>query len=65
MPSLLTYCCSGGLEMIFSNQRNHKVAVPAVDEDGKPANVAFLIRYLCDNMMQQDKKELFILDDTV
>lgn len=51
--------------MIFSNQRNHKILLPSKDEEENPANVAFLIRYLCDNLMQKQKKELFILDDSV
>ena len=57
--------CSGGLEMLFSNQRNHKVTLPAHDPDGNAANVAFLIRYLCENLMTDQKKELFILDESV
>ncbi|KAL1296572.1 hypothetical protein AAFC00_000070 [Neodothiora populina] len=56
---------TGGLEMIFSNQRNHKVSLPSHDEQGRPVNVAFLIKHLCENMMQKEKKELFILDDSV
>ena len=55
----------GGLEMLFSNQRNHKVSVPARDQDGKPENVAFLIKHLCDNLMTDQKKELFLLDESV
>lgn len=56
---------SGGLEMIFSNQRNHKISLPSTDDEGNSANVGFLIKFLCDNLMQQQKKELFILDDSV
>ena len=58
-------CTSGGLEMLFSNQRNHKLSLPTRDEAGDPVTVAFLIRHLCENMMQQQKKDLFILDDSV
>jgi ubiquitin related modifier 1 len=56
---------SGGLEMLFSDQRKHKVALPAQDEAGRPANIAFLIRYLCENVMTDQKKELFLLDECV
>ncbi|KAG9685387.1 hypothetical protein KCU81_g4178, partial [Aureobasidium melanogenum] len=56
---------TGGLELLFSNQRNHKVALPAQDQDGRPANIAYLIKYLCKNLMTDDKKELFLLDESV
>ncbi|KAK7529673.1 ubiquitin-related modifier 1 [Phyllosticta citribraziliensis] len=56
---------TGGLEMLFSNQRKHDIALPAKGEDGNPANVAFLVRYLCKNTMKDHRKDLFVLDDTV
>ncbi|EKG20821.1 Beta-grasp fold ferredoxin-type [Macrophomina phaseolina MS6] len=56
---------TGGLEMLFSNQRKHDIALPAKDDNGEPANVAFLVRYLCSNTMKDHRKELFVLDDTV
>lgn len=62
---MITDLSRGGLEMLFSNQRNHKVSVPAQDHNGKPANVAFLIKHLCDNLMTDQKKELFLLDESV
>jgi len=55
----------GGLEMLFSNQRIHKIVVPAKDDSGTPANVAFLVRHLCDHVMKDTRKELFVLDGTV
>jgi ubiquitin related modifier 1 len=51
--------------MLFSNQRTHKVEIPSVDEDGKAATIAFLIQYLCKNVMKDTRKEMFILDDHV
>jgi hypothetical protein len=51
--------------MLFANQRIHKVTLPVKDENGTPSNVAFLVRYLCDNKMQDSRKELFVLDGTV
>ncbi|KAL0253113.1 Ubiquitin-related modifier 1 [Diplodia seriata] len=56
---------TGGLEMLFSNQRKHDIALPAKDENGEPANVAFLVQYLCKNIMRDPRKDLFVLDDTV
>lgn len=61
---LLMYC-SGGLELLFNNERKHVVTVPAKDGDGKPVDVAFLVRHLCDNLMKDPRREMFVLDGTV
>lgn len=47
--------------MLFSDQREHKVNIPAV-ADGKPVAITHLIDHLCKNVMQDTRKELFILD---
>ncbi|KAI0514395.1 ubiquitin-like modifier 1 [Xylaria bambusicola] len=54
---------TGGLEMLFSDQRRHALSVPALDKDNKPLTVAYLIEYLCENTMKDTRKELFVLDD--
>jgi ubiquitin related modifier 1 len=54
---------SGGLEMLFEDKRRHTLSIPAVDKDGKPATVAFLIDYLCRNTMKDSRQELFALDN--
>ena len=51
--------------MLFSDQRKHTVSVPTIDESEQPSNVAFLIRWLCKNLMNDPRKELFVLDDSV
>lgn len=51
--------------MLFSNQRKHHVSLPAEDENGRTANIAFLIRYLCTHLMKDARKELFVLDEAV
>lgn len=56
---------SGGLEMLFSNERKHKITIPGKDEGGTASNIAYLIRYLCQNLMKDSRKELFVLDDSV
>ncbi|KAL2258571.1 hypothetical protein VTK26DRAFT_8071 [Humicola hyalothermophila] len=53
---------SGGLEMLFDNQRSHSVPLPSTDGSGKPATIAFLIDYLCRNLMKDPRKDLFVLD---
>jgi ubiquitin related modifier 1 len=53
------------LEMLFSNQKRHALSIPATKEDGKPANIAFLVDYLVKNLMKDPRKELFVLDKQV
>ncbi|KAI0427427.1 Urm1-domain-containing protein [Xylaria sp. FL1042] len=54
---------TGGLEMLFSDQRRHALSVPALDKGNKPVTVAYLIEYLCEHTMRDTRKELFVLDD--
>ncbi|KAL0637884.1 Ubiquitin- modifier 1 [Maublancomyces gigas] len=56
---------SGGLELLFSNQRTHKLQIPAQDPSGNPANIGFLVSYLCDNLVEAKRKDLFVMDGTV
>lgn len=56
---------SGGLEMLFSNERKINISVPAKREDGTNTNIAYLVKYLCEHAMKDPRKELFILDGTV
>ncbi|KAI0546841.1 Urm1-domain-containing protein [Xylaria curta] len=56
---------TGGLEMLFSDQRRHAISMPAIGKDGKPATIAYLVDYLCENTMKDARKELFVLDDHV
>jgi ubiquitin related modifier 1 len=62
---LLLTTHSGGLEILFGNQKKYSLSIPAKDESKAPANVAFLVRYLCNKVMKDPRKELFVLDDTV
>ncbi|KAI5849557.1 ubiquitin-related modifier 1 [Morchella snyderi] len=56
---------SGGLELLFSKQKTHKVQIPASDPSGKPANAGFLVGWLCDNLMVDKRKDMFVMDGTV
>lgn len=51
--------------MLFSNRRKHQITLPIRDENDAAANIAYLVRYLCQNVMRDHRKELFVLDDTV
>lgn len=48
--------------MLFSHQRRHPLSIPATDKEGKLSTIAFLLDYLCENLMKDTRKELFILD---
>ncbi|KEY69873.1 hypothetical protein S7711_06429 [Stachybotrys chartarum IBT 7711] len=58
----LTVSISGGLEMLFSDQRKLSLTIPALDKDGKPSTMALLIDHLSQKVMEDSRKELFILD---
>ena len=67
----------GGLELLFSNERSHKLEIPATvppaDEGktrddpkpvGRPADVTHLMYWLRDNLLKE-RPELFIENGTV
>ena len=56
---------SGGLEILFSNQKKYSLSLPAQDDSGAAANIAFLVQHLCEKVMKDPRKELFVLDGTV
>ena len=56
---------SGGLELLFDNRKKYALEIPSKDESGSPSNVAFLVRHLCDKVMKDPRKDMFVLDDTV
>jgi len=57
--------CSGGLELLFSNQRTHKLQLPAVDPSTTSATtIAYLVGHLA-TLMADSRKELFVVDGTV
>jgi ubiquitin related modifier 1 len=53
---------SGGLEMLFADKRRHSLQLPSTDKDARSSTVGFLIQYLCENVMQDTRKDLFVLD---
>ncbi|TFK29519.1 ubiquitin related modifier 1 [Coprinopsis marcescibilis] len=67
---------SGGLELLFSNQRSHKISIPSEvpkdnntrlsppDGSTKPADISYLVYYLRDHLLQE-RGELFEEDGTV
>jgi len=51
--------------MLFANQRTFTIALPQVDGAGSPVDVSFLVQYLCDRVMKDSRRELFVSDNTV
>jgi len=51
--------------MLFSNKRKHSLSVPAKDDTGNPVTVGWLISYLCEEVMKDTRKEMFVLDGHV
>ncbi|KAL5337088.1 hypothetical protein BJX70DRAFT_253894 [Aspergillus crustosus] len=62
---LICATCSGGLEILFANERTHRLALPAQTLDGSRPNISFLLQYLADNLMRDRRQELFLLEDNV
>ncbi|MCJ1406417.1 Ubiquitin- modifier 1 [Ptychographa xylographoides] len=56
---------TGGLEMLFSNQRKHSLHVPTESEAGVSSNLAFLIDYLCRHVMKSSKTDMFVIDGSI
>ncbi|QSZ29318.1 hypothetical protein DSL72_003832 [Monilinia vaccinii-corymbosi] len=56
---------TGGLEMLFSHQRNHQLSIPKTDSKGDPVTIGWLVNYLCHEIMQDSRKDMFVLDDHV
>lgn len=61
----LTDSDSGGLEMLFSNERKHKISLPSRVDGGSQPNIAYLLQYLVHSVMKDQRKELFIMEDNV
>ncbi|KKY25547.1 putative beta-grasp fold ferredoxin-type [Phaeomoniella chlamydospora] len=56
---------TGGLEMLFEDKAQHKIVIPSTDDSGSPVNIKFLVNYLCENVMKDPRKDLFVLDGAV
>lgn len=56
---------SGGLELLFNNERKHEILLPALKEDGSASDISSLLIYLVENTMNDDRKDMFIMEDSV
>jgi len=50
--------------MLFNNQKEQSVNVPIISDGTKP-NINWLVEHLCENVMEDSRKELFVLDGSV
>lgn len=51
--------------MLFSDKKKHKLSIPATDDSDRPTTVASLLTYLCQNVMKDQREEMFVLDGHV
>lgn len=51
--------------MLFSDQRKMTLSVPAKDVKGVAVTVGWLVDHLCEEVMKDSRKEMFVLDGHV
>ena len=58
----------GGLELLFSNTRTHRITIPSTvpqgNKMGRPVDIGYLIHWLNDNLLKE-RPELFIENGTL
>ena len=50
---------------MFANERKHSILLPKDVETGKPPTIAYLVNYLCEKTMQDDRREMFVFEGSV
>ncbi|RDA95760.1 hypothetical protein CP533_5138, partial [Ophiocordyceps camponoti-saundersi (nom. inval.)] len=48
--------------MLFADQRHHSLTLPAQDSEGGRPTMGYLIDHLCQHVIQDTRKHLFVLD---
>lgn len=56
---------TGGLEMLFDNVPSHHIKLPSKNTQGQNFTIGDLIPWLCENLMRDTRKELFVLEGNV
>jgi hypothetical protein len=51
--------------MLFSDERKHSLSIPAKDDKGNAVTVGWLVTHLCEVLMKDTRKEMFVLDGHV
>lgn len=62
----LTVNFSGGLELMFSNKAQHDINLPSkIPGTTQDADIKYLLKYLCEELMQDTRTELFVVDESI
>jgi len=56
---------TGGLELLFSNQRKHTLVLPNKKTLDQPVTMGYLVKYLCDRLMKDKRKDMFVVNEGV
>ena len=51
--------------MLFSDKKKHDVIMHCDSKAEKRPNIQFLVDYLCENLLTDPRKELFVIDNSV
>lgn len=51
--------------MLFDNVSKHELTLSKTADNGKTPTVGYLVKYLCEHLMKDSRKELFVLDEAV
>ena len=56
---------SGGLELLFANQRRYTIKLPDVGKNDEAVDMDFLIQHLCENLLKDRRQDMFVLNRTM
>jgi len=51
--------------MLFGNKNKYDLELPSRDEAGVPITIAWLVQHLCDHVMKDSRRELFVLNNSI
>lgn len=51
--------------MLFDNVTNHSISIASKNSKDKSATLGDLVNYVCEELMKDPRKELFVLDKSM
>ena len=48
--------------MLFDNVTKHTISLPTKQQEDKPTNIGYLVKYILENLVKDPRKELFVQD---
>ncbi|KEF61608.1 ubiquitin-like modifier 1 [Exophiala aquamarina CBS 119918] len=51
--------------MLFDNVPKHSISLPTDADNGNRPTIGYLVTYICEHLMKDSRKELFVLDNAV